>query len=140
MPSHFGTLHQPPPPWLANPATPPTEKNWCLSNRKDGKRRKSSCYKALAKTKTLIATCKQITFLTLHFCFLNNPMVLHIILLILQWPKVPPIIVIETVYQMRKSLQIVQIRMSSVKSIYTSQYATKLKWHFLKKLIKTSKS
>ena len=126
VPSHFGTLHQPPPPWLANPATPPTEKNWCLSNRKDGKRRKSSCYKALAKTKTLIATCKQITFLTLHFCFLNNPMVLHIILLIWQWPQVPPIIVIETVYQMRKSLQIVQIRMSSVKSIYTSQYATKL--------------
>ena len=126
VPCHFGTLHQPPPPWLANPATPPTEKNWCLSNRKDGKRRKSSCYKALAKTKTLIVTCKQITFLTLHFCFLNNPMVLHIILLIWQWPQVPPIIVIETVYQMRKSLQIVQIRMSSVKSIYTSQYATKL--------------
>ena len=126
VPCHFGTLHQPPPPWLANPATPPTEKNWCLSNRKDGKRRKSSCYKALAKTKTLIATCKQITFLTLHFCFLNNPMVLHIILLIWQWPQVPLIIVIETIYQMRKSLQIVQIRMSSVKSIYTSQYATKL--------------
>lgn len=127
VPCHFGTLHQPPPPWLANPATPPTEKNWCLSNRKDGKRRKSSCYKALAKTKTLIGTCKQITFLTLHFCFLNNPMVLHIILLIWQWPQDPPIIIVtETVYQMRKSLQIVQIRMSSVKSIYTSQYVTKL--------------
>jgi len=78
VPCHFGTLHQPPLPWLANPATSPTEKNRCLSHKKDGKRMTNSCYKALAKTKTLIATCKQITFLILHFGFLNNPMVLHI--------------------------------------------------------------
>lgn len=51
VPSHFGTLHQPPPPWLANPATPPTEKIGACQTEKMVKGGKAAVTKPLQKQK-----------------------------------------------------------------------------------------